>query len=292
MKVLKMGAVACAVALAGAAVAATVVHGQDREPLVRAFEVMNGGGRLGVTVRDAGNDDKQVRDGVVVTDVETGSPADKAGIKVGDAVTEYDGERVRSTRQFTRLVQETAEGRSVPTVLSRDGKKVTVNVTPDRSNFEDGFAMRFLDSARGWPTPPPPPPAAPSAPRAPRPPSFSPAIPYDFPLFRVSGRRLGVTTEDLDAQLAQYFGVKDGLLVKSVDEGSAAQKAGLKAGDVITSLNGSHLYETSDLTRGLNRIDDEGEFTVEIIRDRKPQTLKGKLEARDRRGRTRVRTIV
>ena len=59
------------------------------------------------------------------------SPAEKAGIKAGDVVVEYDGERVRSARQFTRLVQETPEGRTVAIGLLRDGKKQTVNATPE-----------------------------------------------------------------------------------------------------------------------------------------------------------------
>jgi len=286
MKVLKLSALACAVALTGAVAPTTVAHGQSREPFVRAFDVMNGSGRIGVTVRDIDSEDKQVRDGVIVTDVDTGSPADKAGIKTGDVVMEFDGERVRSTRQFTRLVQETPEGRSVPATLSREGKKVTVTVIPEHSTFDGDFAMRLLESPRARLVPPPPPPA----PRAPS--ELSPAIPYDFPMLRLSGRRLGITIESLDSQLAEYFGVKDGLLVKSVADGSVAQKAGLKAGDVITSLNGTHLDETSDLNRAVDRIDDNGEFTLEVVRDRKTQTLKGKLEARDRRGRTRVRTTV
>jgi serine protease Do len=287
MKVLSLGALACGVALAAATAATTVAHGQGREPLVRAFEVMNGSGRIGVTVRDVSSDDKQLKDGVIVTDVETGSPADRAGIKAGDAVMEFDGEHVRSTRQFTRLVQETADHRSVPTVLSRDGRKVTVIVTPERASFDEGFAMRFLDTPRAWAAPPPPPPPAPRAPRAPW---VSPALPEDFPMLRLSGRRLGITTESLDSQLAEYFGVKDGVLVKSVADGSVAQKAGLKAGDVITSLNGTHVYETSDLNRALDRIENDAEFTLEVTRDRKTQTLKGKLEPRESRGRTRVRT--
>jgi len=286
MKVLKLSALACAVALTGAVAPTTVAHGQSREPFVRAFDVMNGSGRIGVTVRDIDSEDKQVRDGVIVTDVDTGSPADKAGIKTGDVVMEFDGERVRSTRQFTRLVQETPEGRSVPATLSREGKKVTLTVIPEHSTFDGDFAMRLLESPRARLVPPPPPPA----PRAPS--ELSPAIPYDFPMLRLSGRRLGITIESLDSQLAEYFGVKDGLLVKSVADGSVAQKAGLKAGDVITSLNGTHLDETSDLNRVVDRIDDNGEFTLEVVRDRKTQTLKGKLEARDRRGRTRVRTTV
>jgi serine protease Do len=98
--------------------------------------------------------------------------------------------------------------------------------------------------------------------------------------------------EDLDTQLAEYFGVKEGVLVKSVADGSAASKAGLKAGDVITAINGRHVYDSSDITRALDRVESNGEFTLDVTRDRKMQTLKGKLEAREARTRTRVRTTV
>jgi serine protease Do len=289
MKVMTSIAVAAAVVLAGAAASTTVALGQKREPLIRAFDMMAGSARIGVTVRDVESDDKLARDGVIVTDLDTGGPADKAGIKRGDTLTEFDGERVRSTRQFTRLVQETPLGKSVQATLSRDGKKLTVNVTPEHTTFDSDFSMRLLDAPMARILPPPPPPAAPSAPRAP---SVSPAIPYDFPMLRLSGRRLGITVESLDSQLAEYFGVKDGLLVKSVAEESSAQKAGVKAGDVITSFNGSHVYDTSDLNRAVERMDSNGEFTLEVVRDRKTQALKGKLEARDRRARTGVRTTI
>ena len=96
--------------------------------------------------------------------------------------------------------------------------------------------------------------------------------------------------EPMGSQLAGYFGVKEGALVKTVVEGSAAAKAGLKAGDVITAFNGDHVYEPSDVSRALSRTDDGAEFTIEVVRDRKTQTLKGKLDPREARPRTRVRT--
>jgi S1-C subfamily serine protease len=214
-------------------------------------------------------------------------------MKAGDTVSEFDGERVRSVRQFLRLVQESTPGRSLPAVLSRDGKKVTVNITPEGSSLGDEFGVRFLDAPFARPLTPPEPPEPPRAPRAPRPPTMvSPAFPFDSQVFRLTGRRLGVTIESLDSQLAEYFGVKEGVLVKSIADGSSAQKAGLKAGDVITSINGSHVYDTSDLNRALDHMDEGGEFMLEVVRDRKPQTVKGKLEARETRARTRVRTEV
>jgi len=55
--------------------------------------------------------------------------------------------------------------------------------------------------------------------------------------------------------------------------------------DVITTVNGRKIYETSDVTRAIDRSDDGAEFTIEVMRDKKPQTLKGKLETVRPRGR-------
>lgn len=299
MKVSNWGMLAGAMMLAGATAPAAVAHAQGRSPLVRALDVAGRGAHIGVTVRDVDNaDTKDPKAGVVIDDVSPGGPAEKAGMKTGDAIAEFDGERVRSALQFTRIVRETPEGRSVQAILSRGGQRVAVTVTPDRSNFGDDFGMRLLDGPRARlafpPVAPPAPPAppAPGAPRAPRPPSalISPSMPFDFIGRSRHSGPLGITTEDLDTQLAEYFGVKEGVLVKSVAEGSAAVKAGLKAGDVITAVNGRHIYDVSDVTRALERMETNGEFTVEVTRDRKAQTLKGKLETRDGRERTRSRT--
>ena len=144
---------------------------------------------------------------------------------------------------------------------------------------------------------PPTPPAPPAAPRAPRPAPPPPAFDFDVlngdgPLTIVTGRgHLGLTTEELSSQLAQYFGVKEGVLVKSVQDGSAGAKAGVKAGDVITSINGSHVYDPSDISRAVNHMDAGAEFSLEVMRDRKTQTLKGKIESTPARRRSAVRTF-
>jgi serine protease Do len=291
MKASTWGALAGALALAGVTAPAAVAHAQSRTPFARVLDLAGRGAHIGVSVRDVDHADaRDPKAGVVIEDVTPGGPADKAGMKTGDTLTEFDGERVRSTLQFTRLVRETPDGRSVQAVLSRGGQRIAVTVTPDRPTFGDDFSMRMLDV----PPAPPAPPVPGTPPPAPQPPSavLSPAMPFDFfGRVRTSGR-LGITTEDLDTQLAEYFGVKEGVLVKSVTEGSVAAKAGLKAGDVITSLNGRHVYDTSDVTRALDRVESSGEFTVEVTRDRKAQTLKGKLETMESRTRTRARTTV
>lgn len=292
MKSSNWGALAAAVALAGVT-APGAAHAQSGEPLVRTLDIARGAS-IGVTVHDAdGTDAKEPKTGVVIETVTPDSPADKAGMKTGDAITEFDGERVRGTLQFSRLVRETPAGHAAQVVLSRGGQRVTVTVTPSRSTFGDDFSMRLLDTPRVRLAIPPTPPPPPSAPRAPRPPAFAfPEFPMDLIGRGRNTGRLGITIEDLDTQLAEYFGVKEGVLVKSVAEDSSASKAGLKAGDVITAINGRHVYDSSDISRALDRVETSGEFTLDVTRDRKTQTLKGKLEARETRNRTRVRTTV
>ena len=103
----------------------------------RDVMVLDGrGSQLGVMVSDV--DAKAAAGGVQIDEVNEDSPAEKAGIKAGDVVVEYDGERVRSARQFTRLVQETPEGRTVKIGLMRDGKKQTVDATPENSADDAG----------------------------------------------------------------------------------------------------------------------------------------------------------
>jgi serine protease Do len=289
MKVWTTSAVTLTVLVAagiGAAVA-PVPSGQDRDMVwtrgdtPSIVQVLTGGGsQIGVSVRDI--DAEEVTrlklpavGGVFIEDVQEDSPAAKAGIRDGDVVVEFDGERVRSTRQFTRLVQETPAERPVPAIVLRDGQRVPLTVQPRVADNWRGFRdfSRFGDMP---PTPAPPPPPAKI-----RPPSVEvfPRLERWF----VSTGRLGITVEALSDQLANYFGTKDGVLVTSVADNSAASKAGLKAGDVVTGINGGTVTTPSDLSRRTERLEDGDEFTLEVVRDKKPMTLKGKVEPRQPR---------
>jgi membrane-associated protease RseP (regulator of RpoE activity) len=288
-------AVAIVVGMGLGAAVAPVAEAQRRsgtwsEPLVQVF---GGGSYIGVSVRDVDADDAQAKKlqsatGVVVESVREGSPAEKAGLKAGDVIVEFDGERVRSTRQFTRLVQETPAERQVQTVVMRDGQRTTVSVQPaaPESRWESlfdsdhGFAYRL--APRPAPVPPSPP-AAPRAPRAPRPPDAIEAFPQLERFFYSSSGRLGVQVQDLSDQLASHFGTKDGVLVTSVTDNSAAAKAGLIAGDVIVAFNGTAVTTPGELSRQVQEMSENQEFTLEIVRDKKNQTLKGKLEPRQQR---------
>lgn len=288
----------CAVTLAvltaagiGAALA-PVARGQDvdwsfwDQPSI--VQVLTGNGsQIGVSVRDVdGEDAKRLKlanvGGVLIDDVQADSPASKAGIKEGDVVVEFDGERVRSVRQFTRLVQETPADRQVSAIVMRDGQRVTLSVQPRVADNWPGYRefSRFGDLI-------PPPPPAPAKP--PSPPSVR-VLPKLDRWFVTTGR-LGITVESLSDQLAAYFGTKDGVLVTSVADNSSASKAGVKAGDIVTAINGTAVSSPSDLSRRTDRLEEGDEFTLDVVRDRKPMTLKGKLEPRPAR-RWTSRTIL
>lgn len=225
-----------------------------------------GGTHIGVTLHDLDEDDQKkgkATNGVMVESVETDSPAAKAGVKQGDIIVEFDGERVRSSRQLSRLVQETVPGRSVTIAALREGQRVSLTVQPRDGRAEvykyfDRFEFPMVKIA---PTP------APGKPRS-----------VPFTLFGSTGR-LGIGVSELSAQLAEYFGTKDGVLVTSVNDDSIAAKTGVRAGDVITSLDGSSISDAEDLRRRAQRLEAGDEFTLGVVRDKKPLTLKGKLDA-------------
>ena len=270
------GAVAVAVATAAAQGSADA---QDRTVRPRVMMLDGRGAHIGVEVND-------VAEGVRIEDVDQDSPASKAGLQTGDIVIDLDGERVRSARQFSRLIQETAAGRSVALGITRDGKRQVINVTPESGAFGFDFDSDRLgrDIARGLRD---------IEPRLrelePRLRELEPRLrefryngPFDFdfdglPRITSPRGRLGVQLNELTPQLGEYFGAKDGgVLVASVTPDSAAAKAGLKAGDVITSIDGDRVRRTEDLIDELR--DKDGEVTVGIVRDKQESSVKATLE--------------
>ena len=157
--------------------------------------------------------------GVEISRVEEGSPAEKAGLKAGDVVLEYNGQRVEGMEQFGRLVRETPSGREVKLLISRNGATQTIAAT---------LATRKLRTVGGN-----------FFPGVEIPEIRIPDMPQVFTTLR--SPMLGVEAESLGSQLAAYFGVKEGVLVRSVLKDTAAEKAGIKAGDVITKVDGSNV---------------------------------------------------
>jgi serine protease Do len=254
------------------------------------------GGQLGVVVRDLDAEGLKAAagatSGVRIDAVDQDSPAAKAGLREGDIVVDVDGDRVRSARQFARLIQETPEGRSVSLGVVRNGQRQTIAVTPESRPFAFGFDGDRIgrDIARGLREIEPglrelEPRLRELEPRLrelePRLREFYDDVPryFDFDVMprMTSPRRLGVQLDNLTPQLAEYFGAKDGgVLVSEVTKDSPAEKAGLKAGDVITSIDGDRVRHSDDLREELR--DKEGEVTIGILRDKKESTVKATIE--------------
>jgi len=179
--------------------------------------------------------------GVLVTEVESGSPAAKAGLKVNDVITEFNGQRVESTAQFRRLVRETLTGRTVPIVIWREGRAQTLSITLGSSRDRMRSDIRIF---------------------GPRDFDFQIRIPEILTAPRAP--RLGINAEDISGQLGEYFGAPggEGILVREVTLGSAAEKAGMKAGDVIVKVAGERVRTLNDMREKLR--DKRGQKTVSI----------------------------
>jgi serine protease Do len=245
-----------------------MTHMIQGEPMIAA---LGGGPRLGIEIRDLGKEDLakfklSSQQGVAVEVVTKDSAAEKAGVKAGDVVVQFDGENVRSAAQLTRLVRETVAGRTVKIGVMRDGKRMDLDVAP--AEADNVFIAR--------PTPPP----AGSftwEERVPSPGAGAGTGAGNF-VFSMGRGRLGVNVQDLTPELAAYFGVKDGLLVNGVQADTPAAKAGIKAGDVIGSVNGKAVGSPDELIKEL--ADKDGEVTIGVTRDKKALSLKATLEPR------------
>lgn len=243
----------------------------------RRVAVHSGGSYLGVGVVDV--DAERAKElklkedrGVEIKSVDDDSGAAKAGLKVGDVILEFNGQRVEGQAQFMRLVQETPVGRACTLLISRNGATLTVTATIGArkgvwfsGDFDDGFAYTYP------PLPAMPPmPRIPSMPRMPRMPRM-PDVPRTFMTWRSS--MLGIESESLGPQLAEYFGVKDGVLVRSVIKGSAAEKAGLKAGDVIVKVDGEKVATPREISDALHSTRSKKTVAFNIVRNRKEVNL-------------------
>jgi membrane-associated protease RseP (regulator of RpoE activity) len=112
------------------------------------LQVLVGGSRIGVTLADVQPADVtrhklSGQRGAIVTDVSVGMPAEKAGIKNGDVIVEFDSEAVRSVSQLTRMIRETPAGRAVKVAVVRDGKRMDFTVTPQDGPYLLMREIRF-----------------------------------------------------------------------------------------------------------------------------------------------------
>jgi serine protease Do len=240
--------------LTALAVTGALLAGASGPVPARAAEVPSfsfGGVRLGVQLEEVGADEVaalglSAPGGARVVDVTDGSPAAEAGVREGDVIVAYGGESVRGVAQLTRLVRETPAGREVSLELIRDGQRRTLRVAPEEARLgellgehsplqglrlPERFAFDFEPFESG---------------------------PGHFAWWQGGDRpRLGIQYQEISGQLAGYFGVarERGVLVIHVDEGGAAARAGVEAGDVLLELAGRRIEDGGDLRRALGDVE-------------------------------------
>ena len=209
--------------------------------------------------------------GVIVDDVDSDSPAAKAGLKKGDVITEFGGQRVEGVAQFRRYVRETPPGRSVAITVWRDGRAQQLNVTVGdmgdviRDRVRDRITTVIPRGRNNW---------------GDNWGNFSFSMPQIQGFSVMARPMLGIRTEDLDGQLGAYFGAPDneGVLVTHVNTGSPAEKAGMKAGDVIVKVDGSRVRDTSDLRERMSNAREKKTVPVAVIRKGAETTLNVEIE--------------
>jgi C-terminal processing protease CtpA/Prc len=266
------------------------------------------------------------QDGLIVNQVTRDGPAEKAGLRRGDVILTYNSRSVTTPEQLRDLVRNTAPGRSIALGIWRDGVKKTLDVkvgdvsdsgdmdSPDapvppeppvaprapgapsttRIYSNDGqtrvwvdgreldegeikaklkdmkFKLKDLDDMDG---------------------DGGPGTHvFMAPMARPSRGRLGVRIDELNSDMGQALGVPSGVkgvLVTQVLEDTPAQKAGLRAGDVITRVAGDTVSDTDDLTRALR--DRQGKVSLEVLRKGARRTVQVDLPSRESMSRNWVR---
>ncbi len=254
---------------------------QPDEPADQNFEFFLGGdGFLGVYAENISRDNMgryhmgQVR-GVGVTRIVKDSPAEKAGLRKDDVILRVDGENISSVRKLNRIVSELAPDQSVKITVSRGGseQEITATIGKRRNNFFAGGDL-FKGQPRVWKW------------EGNQPKEWK----FEGPLFNrgdlldnngdlafmlSNSRRIGVSTMQLTKQLADYFGITGGkgVLVTAVTDDGPAAKAGVRAGDVITAVDGEAIDSPGDISRAINR-KKEGDITLTVIRNKSQQTIR------------------
>jgi S1-C subfamily serine protease len=189
-------------------------------------------------------------EGIVIVDVVDDSPAEEAGLRRKDVIIEFDGKKVDGSEPLADFVADTKIGDDVDVVVLRKGKKkdltIEIGEKPE-SNWRDytrqAFTNQFLKN------------------------NLALAI----------GQRgyMGVAIQGLNDQLGDYFGVKDGdgVLITQVEEDSPAEKAGLKAGDVIIGADDEEIDDTDDIFDVMSDKEEGDTVTVTYLRKGEKHTV-------------------
>ena len=213
--------------------------------------------------------------GVVVGRVSPESPASKAGLKETDVITEVDGQRVEGSAQFRRMIREIPAGRTVQLTVWRDGRAQTVAATLAQAEQNHRAMLNAVPGGFAFRMPNVEIPEMPDVEVQEMPGMPNMDVDNGMMVLPFSRPRLGIDAEDISGQLGSYFGVPDGegVLVRNVNAGSVAEKAGVKAGDVIINFNGDRIRSLGDLREKLAAKTDDKPAKLSVLRNKSEVTL-------------------
>jgi len=180
-------------------------------------------------------------EGVLVEDVVGGGPAEKAGIKAGDIIFRIDKEMIDGEKDFRAYIRDHEVGETVHVFLYRDKKEMEIPVELGKRK-EDSFTINV------------------------------PSIEWTTESDADHGF-LGVESMTLDDQLAEYFGVKEGALVQKVVSESPAEKAGVKAGDVIVKFGDANVSGSDGLREAIRSHKPEEKVDMKLMRKGQEQVI-------------------
>lgn len=202
-------------------------------------------GYLGVSVQNLDGAEREklgVKNGVEVIAVEKESAAVKAGIKEDDVIQLVNGEKIRDAQDLVDIVAELAPGAAVKIGLWRDGKALEVTAALGKRERTKNFVRARERLQR---------------------------------IFR-SGGYLGIVLQELNPDLAPYFSVKtgEGVLIIRVEKDTPAEKAGLKAGDVIVQMGEKTVKDADAVHEVLADLKKGDAVAITVIRHGKREILK------------------
>ena len=235
-----------------------------------ADEAGSGSSYMGVDIADVtaerlGDLKLKEEHGAEITMVDQDAPAGKAGLHEHDVILTLNGAVVESAAQLRRMIKETPPGRVIALGISRDGQPLTIK-------------LQLADRRKSMAYQPGPQEFNFKMPELPAMPDFEGPISV---VIAHSSLRSGLMIENITPQLGEFFGVKNGkgVLVRSVEKGSKAEKAGFRAGDVVVKVNSQAVNDTSDFTHAL-RSSSGSSAAVTVVREKKEQNLNLTLPAR------------
>jgi serine protease Do len=240
-------------------------------------------GYLGVSLQDVtGKIIKKkhlpVERGAYVTSVIEDSPAEDAGIENGDVIVKFDGKTIDDEDDLTKAIKNTKPHTDVSIELYRNGDKKTLTATIDKKKSinlswgshnwsgdlddlfdDDDQEIHITKSAKP-----------------------SKSIRLHNITINSENETNGLKVQDLTEQLRKYFGAPDGkgILVSKVNKGSDADKAGFKAGDLITKIDNRSVYDCNDFAEDLDHFGGKS-VSMEVVRSGKTMTLTMKIERDD-----------